>query len=245
VPQALLERPTTAATSGPGDTFEPVRPSGRGRRRALALGAAVLGLALLAPVADRGLDLLPGSGLDPLAPEVVDHSGPALMVALADMGEYHAAKATFQSVVDLERDTPWVPSVISGERTTYLATGSVDGIVDLPGLETGGVTVSPDGKAVTISLPPARLGEVAIDVEGSRVLTRDRGMVDRVGSVFADSPTTERDVMLAAEDKLEAAAAESDLLRRAEENTRQMLTGLARSMGFDQVTVTFDAADRT
>jgi hypothetical protein len=245
VPQALLERSTTATADQSSGAVEPVA-AGRGRRRALGVGAAVLGLALLVPVADRGLDLLPGFGADnPLASEVVDHSGPALMVALADVGEYHAAKATFQSVVDLERDTPWVPSVISGERTTYLATGSVDGIVDLPGLETGGVTVSPDGKGVTISLPPARLGEAAIDVEGSRVLTRDRGVVDRVGSVFADSPTTERDVMLAAEDKLEAAAAESDLLRRAEENTRQMLTGLARSLGFDQVTVTFDAADRT
>ena len=242
--QALLDRRATAAAW---PSAEVAGPAGRGRRpsrRVLRVGAALLGLALLVPLADRGLDLLPGVG-NPLEPRVVDHSGPALMTALTDLGDYHAAQATFQSVVDLERDTPYVPSVISGERTTYLATGTVDGIVDFRGLGEGAVRVSPDGQAVTISLPAPRLGEAVVDTEASRVVARDRGVLDRIGGAFVDSPTSERDVVLAAEARLEAAAAESDLLRRAEESTRATLTGLARSMGFADVTVTFDAADRT
>ena len=247
---ALLERPTApqAASHFPSqsvavgtDRFG-LAPSPR-RRPLVRLAVAAVALAVAVPVAG-GLDLLPSLG-NPLAPQVVDSSGPALMTALADLGEYHGAQATFQSVIDLERDTPYVPSVISGERTTYLAVGSVDGIVDFRGLGEGAVTVAPDGKSVTISLPAPRLGDAVVDPEQSRVVARDRGVLDRIGGAFVDSPTTERDVAVAAQDRLEAAAAGSDLLRRTEDNTRRTLTGLARALGFTEVTVEFDAADRT
>lgn len=239
--QALLERTPSDSDGGPAG---PPPASGRGpRRRAVRLAVAALGLALLVPAARGGLDLLPGLDLaNPLAPQVVDHSGPALLTAMADLGEYHAARATFQSVVDLERDTPWVPSVVSGERTTYLATGSVDGVVDLRGLGEGAVEVSPDGTAVTVTLPPPRLADPVLDTEASRVVARDRGVLDRLGGVFVDSPTSERDLALAAEARLAEAAAASDLLDRTEEGTRATLTGLARSLGFDEVTVVFDEA---
>ena len=42
-----------------------------------------------------------------------------------------------------------------------------------------------------------------------------------------------------AEDRLAAAAADSDLRERAETNTRAMLTGLARSLGVEEVEVAF------
>jgi hypothetical protein len=212
---------------------------GRGRRR-WGAGLVVVALLVAGLTAVRGLDLLPGFGA-PLTTRTVDRSGPALMTALEDLGEYHAAQATFQSVVDLERDTRWVPSLISGERTTYLATGRVDGIADFTGLGPGAVTVSEDGTTVRIALPRPRLGEARVDTEGSRVVARDRGVLDRVGGAFVDNPTSERDLVLAAERKLEAAAAESDLLRRTAQNTRDMLTALVRALGYERVVVTFDA----
>jgi hypothetical protein len=49
-------------------------------------------------------------------------------------------------------------------------------------------------------------------------------------------------VALVAQDRLTAAAAESDLLERAEANTRAMLTGLAGSFGYDDVTVRFEGS---
>ncbi len=75
------------------------------------------------------------------------------------------------------------------------------------------------------------------------MLDRDRGVIDRVGGLFSDNPTTEREVAMLAEDKIADAAADSDLRRRAEENTRDMLTGLARALGYTEVVVRFDAAD--
>ena len=224
--------PLSSDTSGAAPTR---RPS-----RLLGLAAVVVALALAVPLAGRALDLLPGL---PFGSQESDRSTPALMTALADLEEYHAATGTYQVVVDLEKSNRWVPSFLKGERTTFLATGSVDGVVDLTGLDADAVTVSDDGRSVSFSLPPARLDDADVDLANSRVLDRDRGVVDRVGGLFSDNPTSEREVAARAEDKLDDAAAQSDLRERTEENTRTMLTSLARSLGFEQVVVEFDAAD--
>lgn len=231
-----MEHPQRAPLStDTGGTAPTRRPS-----RLLGLAAVIVALAVAVPLAGRALDLLPGL---PFGSEQTDRSTPALMTALADLEEYHAATGTYQVVVDLERGNRFVPSFLSGERTTFLATGSVDGVVDFTGLDAGAVTVSDDGRTATFSLPPARLDKADVDLANSRVLDRDRGVLDRVGGLFSDSPTGEREVAALAEDKLDAAAAESDLRERTEDNTRAMLTGLARSLGFERVVVDFDAAD--
>ncbi|CAN5264979.1 DUF4230 domain-containing protein [soil metagenome] len=186
---------------------------------------------------------LPGWPSLQFGEEEVDRSTPTLLTSLSDLEEYHAATGTFQVVVDLERDTRWLPSLLSGERTTFLATGSVDAVVDFTGLDGSAVSTSADGERVTFSLPPARLDEADVDLPNSRVLSRDRGVLDRVGGVFSDSPTSERQVAALAEDKLDAAAADSELRERAEDNTRAMLEGLAGALGYSEVVVRFDAAD--
>ncbi|TAL15521.1 MAG: DUF4230 domain-containing protein [Frankiales bacterium] len=198
----------------------------------LLVVAGLLGALLL-----RGLDW-PGL---PFGSETVDRSATPLLTSLADLEEYHAATGSFQVVVDLEKDTRWVPSLLSGERTTFLATGSVDAVVDFTGLDGAAVDVSDDGRSVVFTLPPARLDEADVDLAESRVLSRDRGLLDRVGGLFSDNPTGEREVAALAEDKLDAAAAGSDLRATAEANTRAMLTGLARSLGYTDVEVRFDA----
>lgn len=224
----LLNRPASTSVTG-----HPRRHRGNGVR----LGAAVIVGLLAFAGADRALGLLP-SWDNPLQEQVIDRERPALMLALADLADYHAAEGSFQVIVDLEKDTPYVPGFVKGERTTYLATGTVDGVVDFRAVGAGAVQTQ--GQSVIITLPPPRLGDAAVDLEDSRVIARDRGVVDRITGALSDSPTSERDVALLAEDKLTDAAADSDLLLRAQDNTRGMLTGLARSFGYSDVTVRFD-----
>ncbi len=213
----------------------------RRRRLPVRLAAAGIGLAVLVPLADRAFNILP-SWDNPFRQEVVDRSTPPLLLALEDLHEYHAATGTFQVVIDLERDTRYVPSVISGERTTFLATGTVDAYVDFTDLGAQRVQTSPDRREVTITLPAPRLGEASVDPDASRVLDRDRGLLDRVGGMFSDNPSAEGELYALAEERLSGAATGSDLLDRAEANTREMLTALARSLGYEEVTVTFERA---
>jgi hypothetical protein len=217
----------------------PVAGGPRHRRSRLLVPALLLlAVALLATWGLRGL--WPGL---PFGSQQVDRSTPPLLTSLADLEEYHAATGSFQVVVDLEKDVRWVPSLLSGERTTFLATGSVDAVVDFTGLDSTAVTVDEQRRSVVFSLPAARLDQADVDLANSRVLSRDRGVLNRVGGMFSDNPTSERQVAALAEVELDAAAASSDLRERAEDNTREMLTGLARSLGYTEVEVRFDAGD--
>jgi hypothetical protein len=202
------------------------------RRRLLALssGVAVAGVAIYALTGWH----------DPFEEKVGDRSTTPLLLALDDLHEYHAATGTFQVVIDQERDTPWVPSVISGERTQLLATGTVDAYVDFAGLDDR-VELSADGRSAAITLPAPELGDPSVDPADSRVLDRDRGIVQRIGDAVENDTTDDTVLYRSAERRLAGAAAASDLRHRAEDNTREMLTGLARSLGVQHVTVTFAA----
>jgi hypothetical protein len=213
------------------------------RRRRGFLGGAVRAVAVIVAVLLGwvGLhhigDLLPDWG-NPFKTEEVDRTGPAVLRALADLHEYRAATGSYQVMVDVEKDAKYMPSFLRGERTLFLAQGSVDAGVDFSGLGPDSVTVAPDG-AVTISLPHAQLAKPVLDTAASRVVDRDRGLLDRLGSVFTDTPTGEQSLYAAAEPKLRAAANESALIARADENTTQMLTRLLGALGFDRVQVNF------
>jgi hypothetical protein len=182
--------------------------------------------------------------LNPFKEETVDRSGPVLIKSLENLSEYRAASANMQVVVDVEQDTDLVPSFIKGERTLFVAAGSVDAAVDFAGLgrSPGAVQVSDDRKAVTITLPPARLTEAQLDQARSRIYDRDRGALDRIEEAFSDDGGADQQALyVLAEDKLtEAAASDPSLLRTAERNTRSMLEGMMRGLGFEQVTVRFE-----
>ena len=125
---------------------------------------------------------------------------------------------------------------------SFLATGTVDATVDFADLDADRVTLSPDGSSASILLPAPRIGEARLDQENSRVVDRDRGVLDRLGGVFVENPTDDSELSALAEKRLTAAAAESDVLERAEENTRDMLASLARSLGVEGVEVAFEPA---
>jgi len=230
MPALLQDRPSL-------DAF---RSSRRPRRRIpvklVAAGAVVAGAAWGVNAVG---DWISGWG-DPTEPRVIDRSPAPLLLALDDLSEYHAATATLRVDIDRELDTPWVPSIISGERVTFQATGTADAYVDFENLDDGAVTLSADGTSATIVLPAPELGDVRIDPEQSQVVDRDRGLVQRVGAVFAENPTDDSELFALAEDKLAAAAAGSDVLDRAEANTRDMLTTLGNGLGVEQITVEFE-----
>jgi hypothetical protein len=129
---------------------------------------------------------------------------------------------------------------VSGERTTFFAVGRVDALVDMAGIGDDRVTTSPDRRSVTIALPAPVLAPAVVDPAQSRVVGRERGIVERLAGVVEDSPTGEQELYALAGGKLDEAARASDLSARAEQNTRAWLTSLAQSLGYEQVTVTFD-----
>jgi uncharacterized protein DUF4230 len=225
-------QPQPGAAPGPG--WPP-------RRRSRVRLVAVILLALVLFVAVSGL-----SGLrlwpsfpNPFATREVDRSQPVLLKAIEDLEVYKAATGNFQVVVDLEESSPGIPLALKGQRTLFVAGGSVDAEVDFSTLDEGAIKVSGDGKRAEITLPHARLTQARVDPSQSRVFSRQRGVLDRLGSVLSDNPTSERKLYQLAQERMQAAAAESELRAQAERNTRAMLEGMLRSLGYTEVSVTF------
>jgi hypothetical protein len=178
--------------------------------------------------------------LNPFGSEEVDRSPPTVLRSLAKLSEYRAATANLQQVVDVEEDTV-LPAFLAGERTLLQATGRVDAAVDFRGLQAGrDLRVSEDRRSVEITLPAAKLSEPRLDLRETRVVDTDRGLGNRIADAFSDDPDEERKLLALAERKLAAAAAaDPELLRAAERNTRDMLTGLLQGLGFERVIVRF------
>jgi hypothetical protein len=65
------------------------------------------------------------------------------------------------------------------------------------------------------------------------------GVVDRVQAFLGDDANKLQELNVVAEKKLAGAAKQSELPKRAEQNTRAMLTGLLKALGFETVTVEF------
>ncbi|MFQ6146675.1 DUF4230 domain-containing protein [Streptomyces seoulensis] len=212
----------------------------RPRRRvpgwAKALGALVLVLVVL--FAGIRLAVLPGIK-DLFGTETHDRSGPALLRSVRDMSRYDAASGNFQVVVDLEKDAKYLPDAIRGSRTLYVGAGTVDAYVDLGKLGDRDVTVDEDRTSATLRLPHARLGTPALDADHSYAVSKQRGLLNRLGDLFSDNPNSEQAVQRLAVQHIGEAAKDSGLTARAETNTRDMLQGLLKSLGFTEVHITY------
>jgi hypothetical protein len=195
-------------------------------------------LVLVVLFAGLRLAVLPGLR-DVFGTETHDRSGPTLLKSIQDMSRYDAASGNFQVVVDLEKDAKYLPDALRGTRTLYVGAGTVDAYVDLGKLGGKDVKVNDDRTSATLRLPHAALGKPALDPDHSYAVSKQRGLLDRIGDAFSDNPNDERAVQRLAAKHIGEAAKDSKLTGRAEENTTNMLEGLLRSLGFKEVTVTY------
>ncbi|MDQ1021822.1 DUF4230 domain-containing protein [Streptomyces afghaniensis] len=203
---------------------------------AKVVGALVLVLVVF--FAGIRLSVIPGLK-DLFGTETHDRSGPALLKSVQDLSRYDAASGNFQVVVDLEKDTKFLPDAIRGTRTLYVGAGTVDAYVDLGKVGDDDVQVNGDRTSATLRLPHARLGKPALDPDRSYAVSKQRGLFDRLGDLFSDNPGGEQAVQKLAVRHIGDAAKESELTARAETNTTGMLEGLLRSLGFKEVRVSY------
>lgn len=215
------------------------RRSRRSTTHPLAL-VAVFGL-VVAAVAMAGA-LIAASTLGGFFAERTTETPSAVVLAgVRDTAIFQAATGRFTTVVDQTTETDHIPSWLKGERVALSAEGDVEAVVDLGQLSEEDVDIAEDG-SVTVHVARPHLTDPSLDLEATTVVGRERGIVDRLGGALTDgSPTDDREVQQRAVEKLREAAAQSDLLARAEENTARHLEDLLAASGVEDVTVVFDA----
>ncbi|MEV0004684.1 DUF4230 domain-containing protein [Micromonospora sp. NPDC050980] len=234
--ESLHERSAYPPDPGSG---VPARAGGGPARGLLwLLGAAALVVVVLLGVQATGL--LPDFR-NPFAKEQTDRSQPPLLTSIRDLSRYVAAEGNFQVVVDVQNDRRNVPDFLLNERTLFVGAGRVEAYVDFAKIGDGAVVVSEDGKSVEIKLPAPQLGETDLDMDKSYVFAEERGLINRLNDLVSGDPNRQQQIYKLAEDRITAAARDSGLADRAQENTRKMLEGLLRSLGYEKVTITYPA----
>lgn len=165
--------------------------------------------------------------------DTVDRSQPALLQSLRDLSQYHASAGDFQVVLDIEHDVRYVPAALAGQRTLFVAAGTVNAYVDFGGLADDALKVSPDPekKSVELALPRAVLDKPNLNQERCYVFAQERGLFDRLTSMVETQD--QQPFYVAAEQKIADAARESGLVERADDNTRKMLTGMFGALGYE------------
>ncbi len=212
------------------------------RSRLLGCGlftlVAVIGVAVVLVLGLQGAGLWPHLR-NPFGKEQTDRSQPPLLTSIQDLSRYVAAEGNFQVVVDLQNDRKYVPDFLLNDRTLFVGAGSVEAYVDFSKIGEGAVTESADRKTVELKLPAPQLDSAHLDLEKSYVFAEKRGLLNRLGDVFANDPNRQKMVYQTAEERITAAARDSGLADRARENTQKMLEGLLRSLGYEKITITY------
>ncbi|WP_395108988.1 DUF4230 domain-containing protein [Actinomadura sp. SCN-SB] len=212
-------------------------PSERSGRRGWGVLAAVVVLTAAVVLAgQQAMRMLP-DWINPFEEETRDRSGPVVLQSIRDLARFEAASGNFQVVVDLEKDAKFLPDAIRGSRTLFVGHGSVDAYVDFARLGSGAVTVNEDRTAATVRLPRAQLEPTTLDPKRSYVFATERGLINRAGDFFSGNPADQQQLYVLAAQKIQAAAAQSGLRERADQNTRLMLQNMLKALGFTTVTV--------
>ena len=161
---------------------------------------------------------------NPFATETIDRSQPALLLSVQELSQYHAAVGNFEVIIDEEKNVPWVPSFIAGERSLFIAGGTVSAYVDFSGLGDGDLELSEDGQTVVIRIPKAQLDRPNLDHDRTYLFSQKRGYINRYQDAITSAD--QRELYKKATEKLEKAAKQSELRSQADTNARSMLTGM-------------------
>jgi Protein of unknown function (DUF4230) len=234
-----MARITSSEDQDTGTTVRIVRSGGLMGR--LATGAGAIAAIAVLVVVLSAVHLLPQLR-NPFGETTSVSNQPVLLKSITALSRYEAASGSFQVVVDLTKKANFLPSFLEGSQTLFVAQGSDIAFVDFSQLKSPAIRVSADRKTVTVTLPPAQLEPAQLNVKQSYVFAQQQGLLNRIGNFFSGNPNSQQEVYILAQQKIETAARQSPLLTDAQRNTTGMLTGMLKSLGFQQVTVTFSRA---
>jgi hypothetical protein len=134
---------------------------------------------------------------------------------------------TMDKIIGGERDNPYLPKFLAGDRILLVVHGEVVAGVDLGNIQ--GNAVSVQGHKISLRLPPAEVFSTRIDNAKSKVYSRDTGLFS------SPDPNLESEVRQEAERQLRQSAVIDGILKSADQNARNTVTGLLQGLGFTEV----------
>jgi hypothetical protein len=174
-----------------------------------------------------------------VTPTPVIKSGAAVIQRIQQLSRLETASYTVEQVIDVSQSSsvssiPIIGSIgdaVAGDTLLLIAHGTVVAGVDLSTLDVGAVTIAPDGRSITLRIPPVQIFDSHLDSDKTRVYSRDRGL-------FApDNKDLESQARLEAERQILQAACEDGVMARATDEAEKSLKQFLGLLDYDQVVV--------
>lgn len=169
----------------------------------------------------------------PVTPEILPNPT-TIIREIKDLQRLETASFEFEKVITAEtkQDLLWG---LLGESVVFVANGKVFAGVDFAKMAETDLQVY-DPLTVYVHLPEAEIFSdiPVLDNERSYVADRDTGLLTRA------DPDLETQVRQEAEKAIRAAADESEILERADNNARQYMIGFLSGLGFENIIFTDD-----
>jgi len=159
----------------------------------------------------------------------IDISSPAVVEKIRQLSRLETVVYSLDKIVEGDRQSPYLPDFLVGDKLLLVAHGEVIAGVDLGQLKPGDVSVR--GDAVQVRLPAPQVLSTRIDNNRTRVYSRTTGLL-----VPAD-PNLESQVRLVAEQQIAQAALADGILDKARQNARTSVTALLYGLNFHTVDV--------
>jgi hypothetical protein len=129
----------------------------------------------------------------------------------------------------VERGNPL--DLLLGDRLLLIASGEVIAGVDLAKLKDSDVTISSDGKTITLRLPPSEIFSKSLNNDRTRVYDRQTG-------IFApENKDLETQARSEAESEILQAACEGGVMQKAADDAKRSIEQFLRLLDFEVVNV--------
>jgi hypothetical protein len=163
-------------------------------------------------------------------PTIRDRGGTILQIR--NLNRLETQSFSVERVIEAKVERGNILDTFLGDKLLLIASGTVVAGVDLSKLRDSDVTISPDGKSITLRLPPSEIFSKSLDNERTRVYDRQTG-------VFANQ---QKDLETQARQEAEAeilnAACEGNIMQKASDEAQHSVDRFLRLLDFTSVTVT-------
>jgi hypothetical protein len=176
-----------------------------------------------------GVGLLHLLGLFRSGQTSINVSQPTVVRQIQQLQRLETVTYTMDKIISGERENPYLPKFLAGDRLLLVVHGQVIGGVDLAKVQPADVIVR--GSSITFHVPQAEIFSTLIDNARTRVYSRDTGLFT------SPDPNLESEVRVEAERQLQQAALQDGILKTADQNARSTLASMLKGFGFSQVEI--------
>ena len=162
-------------------------------------------------------------------PAQINVDQPTVVRQIQQLQRLETVSYTMDKIISGERDSPYIPKFLVGDRLLLVVHGEAIAGVNLAKLQPKDVTVR--GQNISIRLPAAEIFTIRVDNGKTRVYSRDTGLFS------SPDPNLETAVRQEAERQLLQAALQDGILKSANLNARNTVSSLLRGFGFSEVDV--------